>query len=168
MRFSFQNCNVKIRTFFLYKRFLNGFLMNELHCTTLRVRNQEEKHISHEILKAGGVCPRCQPRIYIKSADGVVKLINLIFQEKLSICARRFPKGDRKALWWGDGAKPHILEMLRFLFLEMFGLSLTAPKNKFCTKSGRALRAPTFYGSGIPLRGHKRHGYSLRRFLIHR
>ena len=33
----------------------------------------------------------------------------------------------RKALWWGDGAKPHIPKMLRYLFLEMFGLSLTAP-----------------------------------------
>ena len=33
----------------------------------------------------------------------------------------------RKALWWGDGAKPHIQKMLRYLFLEMFGLSLTAP-----------------------------------------
>ena len=32
-----------------------------------------------------------------------------------------------KALWWGDGAKPHILEMLRLLYLEMFGFSLTAP-----------------------------------------
>ena len=58
-----------------------------------------------------------------------------MFQEKLSIFARRFPKGDaakaavnaRKALWWGDGAKPHILEMLRLLYLEMFGFSLTAP-----------------------------------------
>ena len=36
--------------------------------------------------------------------------------EKLRLRARRFPKGDaakaavnvRKALWWGDGAKPHI------------------------------------------------------------
>ena len=33
----------------------------------------------------------------------------------------------RKALWWGDGAKPHILEMLRLLYLEMFVFSLTAP-----------------------------------------
>ena len=33
----------------------------------------------------------------------------------------------RKALWWGDGAKPHIPKMLRHLFLEMFGLCLTAP-----------------------------------------
>ena len=33
----------------------------------------------------------------------------------------------RKALWWGDGAKPHIQKMLRYLFLEIFGLSLTAP-----------------------------------------
>ena len=31
-----------------------------------------------------------------------------ISRVKSSICARRFPKGDRKALWWGDGAKPHI------------------------------------------------------------
>ena len=31
---------------------------------------------------------------------------------KLSIFARRFPKGDRKALWWGDGAKPHIPKCL--------------------------------------------------------
>ena len=45
--------------------------------------------------------------------------------------ARRFPKGEWKALWRGDGAKPHILEMLRLLYLEMFGLSLTAP---FCEK----------------------------------
>ena len=30
----------------------------------------------------------------------------------------------RKALWWGDGAKPHISQMLRYLFLEIFGLSL--------------------------------------------
>ena len=37
-----------------------------------------------------------------------------------------------KALWWGDGAKPHILEMLRLLYLEMFGFSLTAP---FCITS---------------------------------
>ena len=29
---------------------------------------------------------------------------------KRRICARRFPKGERKALWWGDGAKPHILK----------------------------------------------------------
>ena len=33
----------------------------------------------------------------------------------------------RKALWWGDGAKPHIQKMLRYLLLEMFGLSLTVP-----------------------------------------
>ena len=32
----------------------------------------------------------------------------------------------RKALWWGDGAKPHILIMLRYLFLECSGLSVTA------------------------------------------
>ena len=32
----------------------------------------------------------------------------------------------RKALWWGDGAKPHIQKMLRFLFVEMLGFSLTA------------------------------------------
>ena len=38
----------------------------------------------------------------------------------------------RKALWWGDGAKPHILEMLRLLYLEMFGFSLTA---LFCITS---------------------------------
>ena len=55
-----------------------------------------------------------------------VKLIQ-IFQEKLSICARRFPKGDRKALWWGDRAKPHILKIPRLLYLEMTGLCLTAP-----------------------------------------
>ena len=33
----------------------------------------------------------------------------------------------RKALWWGDGAKPHILKCFRYLFLEMYGLNLTAP-----------------------------------------
>ncbi len=37
---------------------------------------------------------------------------------KLSICARRFPKGDRKALWWGDGAKPHIQKCLDICFLK--------------------------------------------------
>ena len=42
-------------------------------------------------------------------ANGAIKLTTPTFQEKKrSICARRFPKGDRKALWWGDGAKPHI------------------------------------------------------------
>ena len=44
---------------------------------------------------------------------------------KLSIFARRIPKGDRKALWWGDGAKPHIQKVLRRLFSEMFGLRST-------------------------------------------
>ena len=33
-----------------------------------------------------------------------------ISRTKRRICARRFPKGERKALWWGDGAKPHILK----------------------------------------------------------
>ena len=37
---------------------------------------------------------------------------------KRSICARRFPKGDRKALWWGDGAKPHIPKCLDSCFLK--------------------------------------------------
>ena len=43
----------------------------------------------------------------------------------LSICARRFPKGDRKALWWGDGAKPHIPKCLDICFLKYL-VSLTA------------------------------------------
>ena len=33
-------------------------------------------------------------------------------------------KRKRKALWWGDGAKPHVPKMLRCLLLEMFGLKL--------------------------------------------
>ena len=37
---------------------------------------------------------------------------------KRRICARRFPKGDRKALWWGDGAKPHIPKCLDICLLK--------------------------------------------------
>ena len=37
---------------------------------------------------------------------------------KLSICARRIPKGERKALWWGDGVKPHIPKCLDICFLK--------------------------------------------------
>ncbi len=44
-----------------------------------------------------------------------------ILRIRLGIYARRFPKGDRKALWWGDGAKAPYSQMLRYLFLEMFG-----------------------------------------------
>jgi hypothetical protein len=40
----------------------------------------------------------------------------------------------RKALWWGDGAKPHIQTMLRYLFPEMFGLSIAASPF-YCAKT---------------------------------
>lgn len=37
---------------------------------------------------------------------------------KQSICARRFPKGERKAIWWGDGAKHHIPKCLDIYSLK--------------------------------------------------
>ncbi|MEE0401127.1 MAG: hypothetical protein UDN39_04185 [Christensenellales bacterium] len=49
----------------------------------------------------------------------------VILRIRLGIYARRFPKGDRKALWWGDGAKPHIQKCLDICFLKCL-VSLTA------------------------------------------
>ena len=46
------------------------------------------------------------------------------------VCARRFPKGDRKALWRGVGAEPQAQKSQLFLvklLYGMFGISQTAP-----------------------------------------
>ncbi len=106
-----------------------------------RLRRPCDGRCSGDCAAVSGLIPRRFPRIESKLSKGAVKLTKPVFQEKLGIFARRFPKGDRKALWWGDGAKPHILKMLSFLILEISGLSLTAPS--FLRKIAR-FYAPAF------------------------
>ena len=66
------------------------------------------------VLHPGGAIQRnpgllCIRRLQFKDKNDQVNNTD-ISRTKRRICARRFPKGERKALWWGDGAKPHILK----------------------------------------------------------
>ena len=71
---------------------------------------------------------------FLMDGEGAVKLTSPIFQEKISICARKFPKGDApngrrkrsESPLVGRWGKAPYLKILRYLFLEMFGLILTA------------------------------------------
>ena len=46
-----------------------------------------------------------------ESSNGAVRPKILTIQAKSKrVSARRFPKGDRKALWWGGGRRPQALK----------------------------------------------------------
>ena len=87
-------------------------------------RQGDEKHKRHH----SGFPPAKTP---VEDTKGTVRLRILTIQAATTwFCGRRFPKGDRKALWRGVAAEPQTRKSQLFLTMLLHGLlgmNLTVP-----------------------------------------